>query len=393
MPRNGSRATISLAVGLFLSHPLTVQAAPLRWELDAGVAAGIDTNPLELSREALPAAAIPSGAFTEASAGGRLTGEWSPRAGWFTSVEGSGRFHPASFDEADSAQGRVEAGLGFILWSEGERRLSAALRGFAGAERSTFVDPATGGLYLAGDPNAPVPIPDRFDRDATGAALGLRLRTSARLLLLLDSRVSRDDHTQDYDGVPDIDALDSRSLLLRPGARWNITDSVRLDVIGEWAAVHYDELPSLDSQGSPAEDEPRRYVSRQVRASLSVEPSARWSFLLGGSAGRRDDVHAGYYDALAESAQAGVVWSPLEGLRASLRMAQSQVDFSNATVGAVADGEPRGGDVVTVAGSIEKDLFERLTVRAEAARVSSSNRDPLYTYDRSWALVGLRYSH
>jgi hypothetical protein len=389
--RTGFRIVV-LAIAVLLLSPRVLCAAPAEVDLDAEVAAGADTNPLELSREVLPGEAIPSGMFTQVSAGGRLAAQWTARAGWFAAAQGRGRFHPARFDEADSSSGRLEAGLGFVLWTHGERRLSAAVRGAVGAERSTFVDPASGGIYLAGDPNAPQPIPDRFDLNATTVGVDLRLRTSSRLLFLLDSSLARHDYRQDYDEVPGVDSLDGRSLLVRPAVRWDVTDIVRLDVTGEWGAVRYDELPSLDESAAPVEDAPRSYRSGSLRAALRVEPSSRWSFSAGVGTGRRDDVHAGYYDSQGDTAHGSVTWSPVEGLRASLRLSQAQVDYRHATVDNTVNGDLRGGNVLATSAIIEKDLFEHLTVRAQAARVQSSNRDPLYTYDRTWALLGLRYA-
>jgi len=392
MPRTGFRLLVHSAALIVLA-PGPLRAEPPRVNLEAEVAAGLDTNPLELSGEVLPREAIPSGSFMQISAGGRLAGQWTDRAGWFASAEGHGRFHPSSFDEADASHGRMEGGLGLVLWSRGERRLSAALRGSFGMERSTFVDPATGSIYFAGDPNAPHAIPDRFDRDATSVNVDLRFRASKRLLFLLDSSLVRDDYAEDGDRTAPVDSLDGRSIVARPGVRWNITESIRLDVSTEWGSVAYDELPSLDENATAVPDEPRRYRSTQLRAALRVEPSARWSFSVGGAAGRRDDLHAGYYDSLGESAYGTASWSPREGLRMSLQMSRSHVDYEHATLDGTADGELRGGDVVTTSAAIEKDLFTHLTVRAQGARVASSNQDPLYTYDRAWALVGLRYVH
>jgi hypothetical protein len=358
------------------------------------VSAGHDSNPLLLSEEApvLPGNP-PSAPFTQVGLGARLSHQWNPRAGFFMAADGSGRFHASSLDEADVSRGRVEAGLATVLLSRGAVRLSAALRGSVGAERGTFVDPETGSIYqVEGDPNVLMGIPDRFDVNVSALNVDLRLRTSPRILLQLDASWRREDYVEDYQEIPGLEPLDARGLTLRPGFRWNISDVVRLDVTGEWGRLRYDDLSALEEDGSLAPGTRRRYDSGGVNATLRVTPNERWGFSVGAGASDRQDVHAGYYDTAADAAFGSVSWLPVTGTRLGLRAAQSRYDYERATVDGTANGEKRGGDTLRVTATAERDLNERLVLFGEGGTSRADNPDPLYVYDRRWALAGLRFS-
>ncbi len=358
------------------------------------VSAGHDSNPLLVSEDAPLLPGSPSSApFTQVGVGARLTHQWNPRAGFFLAADGSSRFHASSLDEADVSRGRVEAGLATVLFSRGGARLSAALRGSVGAERGTFVDPGTGSVYqVEGDPNVLVGIPDRFDVNVSALNVDLRLRTSPRILLQLDASLRREDYVEDYEEIAGLEPLDARALTLRPGVRWNITETVRLDVTGEWGRVRYEELSAIEEDGTLAPGTRRRYDSGGVNAVLRVTPAERWSFSLGAGASDRQDVHAGYYDTAADAAFGMVSWTPVTGTRLGLRAAQSRFDYERATVDGTANGEKRGGDTLRVTASAERDLNERLILFGEAGTSRADNPDPLYVYDRRWALAGLRFS-
>ncbi len=362
-------------------------------DVQVDLSAGHDSNPLLLSHEApLLEGAPPAAAFTEVGLASRLTHQWNPRVGFFVAADGSGRFHAASLDEADSSRGRVEAGMATMIFSRGDARMTAALRASFGAERSTFVDPATGGIYFVeSDPNVMTAIPDRFDANLSTLNLDLRLRTSSRLLFLLDTSLLREDYTEDYEEIPTLEPLDARRWLVRPGVRWSISAHLRLDVTGEWGGTHYDDLSALEEDGSTATGTRRRYESGGVRAALRVTPSDTWAFSLGFGATDRHDTHAGYYDTTGDTVFGSLSWNPGQHTRLGLRAIQSVYDYERATVDGTLNGDRRGGDTLRVAATVERDLVERLTLFGEAGTLRSNNLDPLYEYDRHWALAGLRF--
>ncbi len=389
------RIVIVVVIGMaaVLGIPRHAFGGSTKGEIEAQISQGYDSNPLELNQEALPSwGEAPRGSFTQVGLKSRLAHQWTSRAGFFVAARGQGRFHPSYLGDAETAGGQAEAGLGFVLFARGERRLSASLRGTYGLERSTFVDPATGVVYFEfADPNAPTPIPDRFDVNVTGAHLDLRLRASRDLLLMLDSALERQDYVEPYDDVPTLEPLDDRTLAVRPGVRWQVTGRVRLDVTAEWSDRRYAGVSALDEEALQAEGERRRYRTLTLRTAVRLEPSPKWSVQAGLGGSDRQDLFAGYYDSTGSNAFVSAAWAVTETTRLGLHVTQAVFDYERATLDNLPNGDRRGGDVLRGAASVEKDLGGHLTVFGEVGALRSGNQDPLYAYDRNWAHAGLRY--
>lgn len=369
-------------------------AAPIEREIEMEVTRGIDTNPLELNPGVLPpGTGVPAGASTQLGLAGRLSHQWSPRAGYFLAARGQGRLHASSLEAADTAQGGVEAGLGLVLFSRGERKLSAGLRGAWARDRGTFVDPGTGEVYLAApasDPNTLVPIPDRFDVDVTAVHLDLRLRTSPRLLMMLDTSLQRQDYVEDYGEAAGLEKLDDRLLVLRPGVRWQMSGRVRLDVSAEWGRRDYDRLSALEEDATLAAGTRRSYRQAAIQTALRVQPSKAWTFSAGVTGSDRRDRHAGYYDSLGSSVFATGAWSPSGTARLALHLSRAGYAFDQATLDNTPNGDLRGGQTMRAAASVERDAGGHVTFFGEAGTLRSDSHDPLYAFRRSWARAGLR---
>lgn len=376
-----------MASTLLQSH-----AAERENRLLAELSFGYDSNPLELSDAVAPTGRPAAGAgFAQLALDSRIAHQWTSRAGYFVSVAGRARSHGASLEDADSSQGRVEAGLGLVLVARGEKRLSAALRASYGMERSTFVDPATGEIYAIADPNSRLEIPDRFDADVTSLNLDLRFRASRNLLFMLDSSVLRSNYDDDYDEISTLEPLDDRSLTLRPGARWQISPRVRMDVNAELGSLRYDELSALEADATEATGTRRQYESRGLRTAFRVEPTKALSFVIGAGMNTREDLHAGYYDASGVSGFLSAAWKPVERTRLGMHVSQSSFDYERAVIDPATNGHLRGGDLLRVVATLERELNSRLVLFGEGATARSDSPDPLYRFDRNWALAGLRF--
>lgn len=360
--------------------------------LEVSVSQGYDSNPLELNPDALMAPfEAPRGSYTRLDLDARLAHSWNPRVGYFVSARGQGRMFPSGLEQADSSAGRVEAGLGLVLFARGERKLSAALSGSYGLDRSTFIDPATGMMYVTlADPNTLAPIPDRFDVNVAVVNVNLRLRASGDLLFLLDSSLERQNYIEDYEEIPTLESLDDRAITLRPGLRWQMSQRVRLDVTGEWNDRRYDALSALEEDASPAAGTRRRYRSEGLRTVLRIQPSGSWTLQLGLGGADRQDLHAGYYDSVLVNSFASAAWAVTPTTRLGLHISHATFDYERATLGFVPNGDLRGGDLIRAAASAERDLGGHVTLFGEAGEARSDDADPLYTYHRSWAQAGLR---
>jgi hypothetical protein len=361
--------------------------------LEVSVAQGYDTNPLELNDEALiPPFEVSGGGYTRVNLDARLSHTWAPRVGYFVATQGQRRFFGSELDEAESSVGRFEAGLGLVLFARGTRKLSASLSGSYGMDRTTFVDPATGKMYVTlADPNTLAPIPDRFDSNVSTVSLDLRLRVSPTLRFSLDSSVERQDYVEDYEEIPSLQSLDDRALTLRPGIRWQMSDKVRLDVTAEWNNRRYDELWALEEDATLSADTRRHYQTQGLRAAIRMAPSESLVFQLGLGGTDRQDIHAGYYDSTGYSMIGSAAWAVTPKTRLGLHVSWAVFRYERATLDFVPNGELRGVDMLRTAGSVERDLGGHFTMFTEGGYARSDNVDPLYDYRRTWAHAGVRY--
>lgn len=361
--------------------------------LEVAVSQGYDTNPLELNDEALISPFEISGAgSTRVNLDARLSHTWAPRVGFFVATQGQRRFFGSALDEADSSMGRFEAGLGLVLFARGTKKLSASLKGSYGMDRSTFVDPATGKMYVTlSDPNTLAPIPDRFNTDVSAMSLDLRLRLSRTLLFSLDSTLERQDYVEDYQEIPSLQSLDDRSLTVRPGLRWQISDTVRVDVSAEWNNRRYDELSALEEDATLAAGTRRRYQTQGLRAAMRLVPSSRLTLSLGLGGTARQDIHAGYYDSAGYTMFGSAAWAMTPKTQLGLHVSQAVFGYERATLDFASNGELRGVDMLRTAGSFQRDLGGHFTMFAEGGFARSDNVDPLYDYYRTWAHAGVKY--
>ncbi len=382
-----------LAVAAVVLFPRAAVGGTTDSTLQASVAYGYDSNPLDLNREVVTGPfEAPRGDYTLLDLDARLAHKWSSRAGYFLSGSGQSRLYSSSLEDADTGSARAEAGVGFIIFARGERKLSAAVRGSYGVERSTFVDPATGLTYVTfADPNTLVPIPDRFNIDVTSARVDLRLRTSRRLMFSLDSVLERQNYTDDYPDVPTLEPLDERTLTLMPGLRFDVSDRLRLEATATLSGQRYDALSALEEDATPAAGARRRYRTSGLRVAIRFAPREKWSFQAGLGGDSRDDVHAGYYDSTSVSGFVSASCDLSAVMRAGLRVSRASFNYDRATLDFASNGDVRGGDLLYAAATLERDFGGHLTLFGEMGTVRSDNRDPLYTYDRNWAHAGIRY--
>ena len=382
MLRRGRCFAITAFVASFLAAPARA-AVDSRLQLD--VVEGYESNPLELHEGAEPAP------YTQASFGATLALQWSRRAGAFLRANGSGRSYASSASDADRLWGDLEMGLAVSPYRRGDKRLSLAFGGRGALMRSTFIDPATGQVYIVTpDPNTAVAVPHRFDYNSAAAFLDLRWRVHQRVLLALDTEAGRRHYVQDYTRSTGLDPLDDRSLTVVPGVRLDLTDLVGLDFSFEWTDRRFDRLDSLDETGGPVQDARRRYRYTGGLAALRLELSKRWTLRSGLRRTQRSDLFAGYYDSTGTFAFASSEFSATRGLRFGLDLSQRDTRYAHATVDGDPNGARRRGAGLRAAGRAEKDLGGHVTVLVEAGADRADDRDPLYQYDRNWAQAGLR---
>jgi len=380
-----SRRLAIPALAVALAANGTSRAAEAKGGLTVDLGFGFDSNPQELP------AGGPGGAFWEVDVHSRLGVTLGDRAGFFLGGSAAGRRHESDVDLADDQSAEIESGFAFTPYRRGGRHLSLRAGGRLGMYRATFVDPATGGEFLWGsDPATAVPLGARFDHNVAAGFLDLRFRSGRRVLWLLDGHVERRAFVNDYDATS-LEPLDDRTVIVRPGARLLLSESVVLEVAAPLILRDYASLSALDAAGDAVLGVPREYRTTGLDLSVQVEPSKRWDLAFGLSGYDRADQHAGYYDSSGLVAFASVACFP--GARNAFRLfaSHSELDYTAARVDGAVNGVLRGGTVVRGRAQYERELAPRFSLVIEAGALRSDNTDPLYKYDQRWARSGIRF--
>ena len=356
-----------------------------------GVVAGFDSNPLLVSD------AGPSGAFTQLRLDGGLTryvGAGSAAA-FFLDGHVARRTDESRTSDAGHDGGNLRLGVALSPGFAGHR-LVVFTGGRLAAYRGTFTDRATGRVYEAAvvpptDPPSTMPIPDRLDFDNTGAFLNLRWKQGRRLTWSIETSWDRTDYVEDYAENTALDPLDHRSVTVRPGASFRLGDLATLAFHVALTDLDYDDRPALDEAGTKVPGTTRTYHYARHQLLLQVKPAEPWSLHVALAAGGRDDDYAGYYDSVSRSGSVAV--GRYFGRKSRLQLIASlrDVEYDHATVSGDPTDEIRGSDERHFVGRFTRTIGEHLRWYVEGGTQQTDSRDPVFAYDRDWALTGIRF--
>jgi len=353
--------------------------------------AGYETNPLLVTKYG----DAPSGAFSQLRLHGGISGHPGSPVTLFASGYAGTRVYESPTSDAGYDSGALRAGVAFLPRFAGQR-LAFSLGGRYAIYRGTFTDNETGAVYAAiVDPTtlppSTIPIPERLDHDSSGVFVKLRFKQSRRFSLSLDSMFDRTDYVNDYAELTDLSPLDYRSVRVKPGANFRVSNAVSLGMSVALTDLDYDDRPALDANGGAVSGTTRSYRYVNYSLAVSVRPADRWSLRVGLAGGERDDTYAGYYDYANASAFLAVdhEFGPKSRLHAYASILDT--DYETATV----TGDPTAG----VLGSHEqhylarfhRSLGKRASWFVEGGRRQRDNQDPVFTYDRDWLMTGIHF--
>ena len=363
------------------------RAAETDPHLSVTIAPGFDSNPRELSDDSL--AGPEGGWYTELGLDTGLGIKVNPSLGFMMDLDGVVRSYESDASGADRTWANARAGIRFTPYRNGNRGFAVAAGGVYGMYRSTYLDPATGDTYLMFDGTNDVPVPDRFDYDTTGAFVDLRWIAHERLLIYLDSSMERRHYVESYE--PLLPSLDDESISLEPGVLVELSHWLTLDISYAWTDRSYDELAALDPNAAEVPGEERAYRDNGASITLGFEPSKTLQFAIGMSSSARQDLYAGYYDNAGTTAFGSVKFAAGDRTRLNAFVARRDLEYEMATVDNTVNGETLDSARTLIVGRAEHDMNDHFTLFGEAGTDKSENRDPLFTYDRTWAHAGLRF--
>ncbi len=374
---------------LVLAAPPPLNAATVRTSLQARASAGYDSNPLRLRD------AGPGGTFGELRLSTGAGVVVNPRLAFLVDAGAVTRRHDGEAAHANMDTWDLRAGLRLAPIRGQRHRLQVDAGATYEGRRLTFTDRATGAPYvITEDPNANPPltraIGERLDADATGAYLDLRWTLGPRLALFARSLLQHEDYREDYRDSQVLDSLDNRRVSVTPGAEIALAGDARLSVSYTHTELDYDERPARDASGGSA-PEPASYRFSGWQTSLTLQPARRWRAGFGLAATDRNDRFAGYYSYADRAAFGWISREAGNRGRWLLFATRRDLAYDRATVTSDPDGELRGSDLLRALGRYEHKMTSRLSLLAEAGTQSVDNPDPLFAYDRSWAMVGMKY--
>jgi hypothetical protein len=376
MREAGRFPSMFLAASLLATGLASASAG--NFDLSVSTAVGYDSNPLELPRQE------ESGLFTELSLDTGFGTNGRP-VGFFIRASGAQRWYAGDLSPGNSRWADLRAGLTVATGGAGDP-LSLSLGGSYGLVRSTFVDPATGGVFrFGGDP-----IPARYDFDRASAFLDVHWRVHRWALLYVTSELERRQFIKDYTETG-LHPLDDRTLSMEPGVRFRAGPYTVVDLSVAWGERVYDHLPALDRDGFEIADSTRTYRFTELRLATYWNGLGAWSLGAGLLGSQRNDSGAGYYDYRGRGAFVSL-GRPL-GSKMQMRMSSTLRDLSyaNATI----DNDPsslrRSSELFQLLGELERSLTRRSSVFVGAGLNRSDNPDPFYAFDRRWARTGFRF--
>jgi hypothetical protein len=230
-----------------------------------------------------------------------------------------------------------------------------------------------------------------LDYDSSSAFLNLRWRQSRRVSFFLESAVDRVKYVEDYSYMTDLDPLDYRSSTLRPGASVDLGASAVIGISLVLTDLDFDRRTALDRSGTEVPGTRREYRYSQLHLKATVEPAENWK-LSGGFLGNgRDDTYDGYYDSETRLGFFAVERSL--GARSKLRAQATirDVSYDRATVTGDPEDGLLGNDERRYLGRFEQALGPHLRWFVEAGSERTDSEDPLFAYERQWALSGVHY--
>lgn len=385
MPKRRHPASTCLMALLFATT--VAGAAQTDGHLTVTLAPGFDSNPLELPDVSLTE---PKGAwYTELGLDAGLGIRLNQVVGFVMDLDGATRSFGSEASDADRGWADASAAIRLTPWRSGDRGLAVAAGATAGVYRSTYIDPATGETYLMFDGSEDVPLPDRFDYNSAGAFVDLRFIAHRRLLLYLDSALGRRRYVESYD--PLLPSLDDRFMSFEPGVLVEVTPWMTIDISYAWSDRKYDELEAVDPNAAEVPGERRAYHDDGASVTIGFEPQEKLQFAIGYSTTAREDLHAGYYDNAGSTAFGSVSFAAGAKTRLNAFVARRDLAYETATVDNTVNGETLDSARTMFVGRAEHDLSDHFVVFGEAGKDKSENRDPLFTYDRTWAHAGLRF--
>ena len=353
--------------------------------------AGYDTNPLLVTKYG----DAPSGAFSQLRLHGGVSGHPGPTVTLFASGYAGTRVDESLTSGAGHDSGAMRAGVTFLPRFAG-LRLVFSLGGRYAVYRGTFTDSETGAVYEANfePPNLPpstIPIPERLDYDSAGLFLKLRWKQNRRFSLSLDSMFDRTDYVNDYAELTDLSPLDYRSVRVRPGANFRVSNAVSLGMSVTLTDLDYDDRPALDADGVEVSGTSRSYRYANYRLAVNVRPTDRWSLRVGLAGGGRDDTYAGYYDYTNASAFLSVdhEFGPKSRLHVYASMFDTGYDTATVT-GDPAD-DVLGSNEHLYMARFNRSLGKRVRWFVEGGTRQRDNQNPVFSYDKDWVLTGIHF--
>ena len=352
-------------------------------QLDLRAAAGYDSNVFRLNDDRV---GEEGGMFTDLEA--ELSVETGRRWTLSADLGASARLYESSVDDGNESQYRLRV--------RGERipatrpgtvfkwALSHTLRD------ATYVSRSTGRVATSGG----VDIGDRYDSGKTELEAKLDLPFTAQLHGLLGASVASKDYRRDYESLG-LDRLDYLAYGVEPGLAYRSkTQELRLTLPA--SLRRYRDRRASDVAGNEVAGSDLEYRYIGVDARYEYELSRVHTLLASASYEERADNEDGFADSNTTEISLGWAARPQRRTRYARRALWSARQYDRLTAEAQERGEEaperEGYSLVGEFSSVMPGLQKQDVRLIAEARLDSydNDSDPVFSYDRYQALVGLR---
>jgi len=364
-----------------------VLAGEAEWNHEVGLNTGYDSNPLKLPDNEK------GGGFTEAAFDGGLDFEYSRRNAFHLDLEAKTRRHGSSLSDADRTTAGLAAGFELTPYVKDFSALQLDVGTRLAVRRGTFTSRQSGQVFEVDDGGGTfVAIPDRFDYNRMETFANLEWRLNLRTQLFLDSEYTFKDYVEDYHGIATVESLDYDGLTFRPGARFDATSMLNVELSAIRTDREYDERTSVDTTGTSVPGTLREYVYTGFDAKLRLRPENRWRWTFALQTLDREDTWAGYYDYTSWTARVWTRFRISSRDRLILSTSLSDREYDNSTVNSELNGELRSSETLRLRAAFTRKLTRRFDVTVEAGLRSVDNPNALYEYDRDSLGVWIGYN-
>lgn len=268
-------------------------------------------------------------------------------------------------------------------------RLEIGLIGLVGKKDRTYYSRTFGEEFAVDVGDSVVALGDRYDSRFARYGVRLDWRLPQRLRLRGKLLLTRRNYEEDYESLAGVESYDYDARRLSLSLRKALGRTLRVELGGAWGRSDYDAWSARDFDGNQVAGETQVFDYRTWTASVRYRPSARGWLEIEFEGKQRRDGFLGYYDYDQRSVKPRLRLYLPGRTRLTLDYAYRYRDYERARVG-FNPVKPLRKDLHRITTlRVERAWNDHLALIAQLSYRNSDEANPVYTYSRSRAWIGI----